>query len=164
VIRSRIISTGSFLPEKVLTNHDLEKIVDTSDEWIIERTGIKERRIASENQAASDLAYEASKVALERAVLKAKDLDLIIAATVTGDMPFPSTACILQDKLGAKKAAAFDINAACSVSFMDSIVLMVSYDQECIKGSLLLAQRCSQKLPTGMIGPPVSSLVMVLVQ
>jgi 3-oxoacyl-[acyl-carrier-protein] synthase-3 len=113
-LRSRIISTGSYLPEKVLTNHDLEKMVDTSDEWIIERTGIKERRIASENQAASDLAHEASKVALERAALKAKDLDLIIAATVTGDMPFPSTACILQDKLGSNKAAAFDINAACS--------------------------------------------------
>jgi len=114
VLRSRIISTGSYLPEKVITNHDIEQMVDTSDEWITERTGIKERRIAHENQAASDLAYEASKVALERAVLKAKDLDLIIAATVTGDMPFPSTACILQDKLGAKKAAAFDINAACS--------------------------------------------------
>ncbi|MFH0932881.1 MAG: beta-ketoacyl-ACP synthase III [Nitrospirota bacterium] len=114
MIRSRIISTGSYLPEKVLTNHDLEQMVDTSDEWITERTGIRERRIASENQAASDLAYEASKVALERAALKAEDLDLIIAATVTGDMPFPSTACILQDKLGAKKAAAFDINAACS--------------------------------------------------
>jgi 3-oxoacyl-[acyl-carrier-protein] synthase-3 len=113
-LRSRIISTGSYLPERVLTNADLEKTVDTSDEWITERTGIKERRIANGNQAASDLAYEASKVALERAVLKAKDIDLIIVATVTGDMPFPSTACILQNKLGAKKAAAFDINAACS--------------------------------------------------
>jgi 3-oxoacyl-[acyl-carrier-protein] synthase-3 len=113
-LRSRIISTGSYLPERVLTNADLEKTVDTSDEWITERTGIKERRIANGNQAASDLAYEASKVALERAALKAKDIDLIIAATVTGDMPFPSTACILQDKLSAKKAAAFDINAACS--------------------------------------------------
>lgn len=113
-MRSRIISTGSYLPERVLTNADLEKTVDTSDEWITERTGIKERRIANGNQAASDLAYEASKVALERAALKAKDIDLIIAATVTGDMPFPSTACILQDKLSAKKAAAFDINAACS--------------------------------------------------
>jgi len=113
-LRSRIISTGSYLPERVLTNADLEKTVDTSDEWITERTGIKERRIAHENQAASDLAYEASKVALERATLEANDIDLIIAATVTGDMPFPSTACILQDKLSAKKAAAFDINAACS--------------------------------------------------
>ena len=114
MIRSKIISTGSYLPERILTNFDLEKIVDTSDEWITERTGIKERRIASENQAASDLAYEASRLALERASLKAEDIDLLIAATVTGDMPFPSTACILQHRLGAKNAAAFDINAACS--------------------------------------------------
>jgi 3-oxoacyl-[acyl-carrier-protein] synthase III len=114
LIRSKIISTGSYLPEKILTNFDLEKIVDTSDEWITERTGIKERRIASENQAASDLAYEASRLALEKASLKAEDIDLLIAATVTGDMPFPSTACIIQHRLGAKNAAAFDINAACS--------------------------------------------------
>jgi len=114
LIRSKIISTGSYLPERILTNFDLEKIVDTSDEWITERTGIKERRIASENQAASDLAYEASRSALEKASLKAEDIDLLIAATVTGDMPFPSTACILQHRLGAKNAAAFDINAACS--------------------------------------------------
>ena len=112
--RSRIISTGSYLPEKVLTNFDLEKMVDTSDEWIIERTGIRERRIAGESQAASDLAYEASKVAMESGGLKADDIDLIIVATVTGDMPFPSTACMLQDKLGAKNAVGFDINAACS--------------------------------------------------
>jgi 3-oxoacyl-[acyl-carrier-protein] synthase III len=89
-------------------------MVDTSDEWITERTGIRERRIADENQAASDLAYEASKTAIERAGLKAEDIDLIIVATVTGDMPFPSTACFLQNKLGALNAAAFDINAACS--------------------------------------------------
>ena len=89
-------------------------MVDTSDEWITERTGIKERRIADESQAASDLAYEASKAALERAGLKADDIDLIIVATVTGDMPFPSTACILQDKLGAVNAVGFDINATCS--------------------------------------------------
>jgi 3-oxoacyl-[acyl-carrier-protein] synthase-3 len=112
--RSRIISTGSYLPEKTLTNLDLEKMVETSDQWITERTGIKERRIVNGNQAASDLAYEASKVAIERAGRKAEDIDLIIAATITGDMPFPSTACILQDKLGAKNAAAFDVNAACS--------------------------------------------------
>jgi 3-oxoacyl-[acyl-carrier-protein] synthase-3 len=114
LLRSRIISTGSYLPQKVLTNYDLEKMVDTSDEWITERTGIKERRIADDSQAASDLAYEASKIALERAGLKADDIDLIIVATVTGDMPFPSTACILQDKLGAVKAVGFDINATCS--------------------------------------------------
>ncbi len=112
--KTSIVSTGSYLPEKVLTNFDLEKMVETSDQWITERTGIKERRIANENQTASDLAYEASKTALGRADLNAEDIDLIITATVTGDMPFPSTACILQDKLGAKKAAAFDINAACS--------------------------------------------------
>jgi 3-oxoacyl-[acyl-carrier-protein] synthase-3 len=112
--RSRIISTGSYLPEKVLTNLDLEKMVETSDQWITERTGIKERRIINGNQAASDLAYQASKMAIERAGRKAEDIDLIIAATITGDMPFPSTACILQDKLGAKNAAAFDVNAACS--------------------------------------------------
>ncbi len=114
MIRSKIISTGSYLPEKILTNFDLEKIVDTSDKWITERTGIKERRIASKNQAASDLAYEASRLTLEKASLKAEDIDLLIVATVTGDMPFPSTACILQHRLGAKNAAAFDINAACS--------------------------------------------------
>ena len=92
----------------------MEKMLDTSDEWITERTGIKERRIADKTQTASDLAYEASKVAIERAGLKADDIDLIIVATVTGDMPFPSTACVLQDKLGAVNAVGFDINAACS--------------------------------------------------
>ena len=112
--RSRIVSTGSYLPERILSNLDLEEMVDTSDEWITERTGIKERRIAAEDQAASDLAYEASKAALERAGLKADSIDLIIVATVTGDMPFPSTACFLQDKLGAVNAVGFDINAACS--------------------------------------------------
>ena len=89
-------------------------MVDTSDEWITERTGIKERRIAAENQAASGLAFEASKTALERAGLRADSIDLIVVATVTGDMPFPSTACFLQDKLEASNAAAFDVNAACS--------------------------------------------------
>jgi 3-oxoacyl-[acyl-carrier-protein] synthase-3 len=114
VLKSKIISTGSYLPEKVLTNADLEKMVATSDKWISERTGIKERRIADADQATSDLAYEASKSALNKAGLKPKDIDLIIVATVSGDMPFPSTACILQNKLGAKNAAAFDVNAACS--------------------------------------------------
>lgn len=114
MLRSKIISTGAYLPEKVLTNTDLEKMVDTSDKWIRERTGIRERRIANNNEAASDLAYEASKIAIDRAGLKPKDIDIIIVATVSGDMPFPSTACILQYKLGAKNSAAFDINAACS--------------------------------------------------
>ncbi len=114
MLRGRIIATGSYVPENVITNQDLEKIVETSDDWITERTGIKERRIVDGNQATSDLAFEAASIALKRAHLKSKDIDLIIVATITPDMPFPSTACILQDRLGAKNAAAFDVNAACS--------------------------------------------------
>jgi 3-oxoacyl-[acyl-carrier-protein] synthase-3 len=114
LLRSRIVSTGRYLPEKILTNSDLEKMVDTSDDWITERTGIKERRVAGESQAASDLALEASKIALAEARVDPEEIDVIIVATITGDMIFPSTACILQDKLGAKRAVGFDINAACS--------------------------------------------------
>jgi 3-oxoacyl-[acyl-carrier-protein] synthase-3 len=114
LLRAKIVSTGLYVPDKILFNHELEKIVDTSDDWIIERTGIKERRIAAPEQAASDLALEASRAALSDAGVKPRNIDLIIVATVTPDMPFPSTACILQEKLGAKNAAAFDINAVCS--------------------------------------------------
>uniref|UniRef100_A0A7C4AKG9 Beta-ketoacyl-[acyl-carrier-protein] synthase III n=1 Tax=Thermodesulfovibrio aggregans TaxID=86166 RepID=A0A7C4AKG9_9BACT len=113
-MKARIISTGSYVPEKVLTNFDLEKMVETSDEWITERTGIKERRIASPEQATSDLAYEASVKALKNAGLNAEDIDLIIVATISPDMLTPSAACILQMKLGAVNAIAFDINAACT--------------------------------------------------
>jgi 3-oxoacyl-[acyl-carrier-protein] synthase-3 len=109
-----IKSTGSYVPEKVLTNADLEKIVDTTDEWIIARTGIKTRRIAAKHEATSDLAYEASKIALERAELEPKDIDLILVGTITPDMFFPSTGCFLQERLGAKNATAMDISAACS--------------------------------------------------
>lgn len=116
-----ILSTGSYTPERILTNADLEKMVETSDEWIVTRTGIRERRIASEEQASSDLAYEAAVKALEKARISAEDLDMIIVATVTPDMMFPSTACILQDKLGAKKAAALDVSAACT-GFLYAIV------------------------------------------
>lgn len=137
MLRSRIISTGSYLPQKVLTNYDLEKMVDTSDEWITERTGVKERRIADDSQAASDLAYEASKIALERAGLKANDIDLIIVATVTGDMPFPSTACILQDKLGAVNAVGFDINATCS-GFLYSLYIADSLIKSRMHKSVLV--------------------------
>ncbi len=114
MIKTRIVSTGSYLPENRLTNFDLEKIVDTSAEWIVERTGIHERRIGTKDEAASDLAYEASKIALKKAGLKAKDLDMIICATVSGDLPFPSTACLLQNRLDAVNAASFDVSAACS--------------------------------------------------
>jgi 3-oxoacyl-[acyl-carrier-protein] synthase-3 len=114
LLRAKVLATGAYAPRKVLTNRDLERMVDTSDEWITERTGIKERRIASEKEATSDLAYEASRDALKRAGLKPKHLDLIIVATVTPDMPLPATACLLQDRLGVKGIAAFDLNAACS--------------------------------------------------
>ncbi|WP_410769300.1 beta-ketoacyl-ACP synthase III [Fontibacillus sp. BL9] len=109
-----IVGFGKYVPEKVLTNADLEKMVETNDEWIVSRTGIRERHIAAPEQATSDLAYEAAVRALKSAGLAAEDLELIIVATVTPDTTFPSTACILQDKLGAKKAAAFDLSAACS--------------------------------------------------
>lgn len=102
------------MPERVLTNFDLEKMVDTSDEWIVTRTGIHERRIASVEETASDFAVTAARGALERAGLEPRDLDGIILGTVTGDMPFPATSCLVQDRLGATRAAAFDLNAACS--------------------------------------------------
>lgn len=111
---AKIIGTGSYLPPKVLTNADLEKLVDTSDEWILTRTGIVERRIASEEEATSDLALPAAQAALEAAGLDPADLDMILVATITPDMPFPSTACVLQDRLGARRAGAMDISAACS--------------------------------------------------
>ena len=113
-IKAGFLGTGSYLPEKEVTNFDLEKIVDTTDEWIQTRTGIKSRRFADENTATSDLAYQAAIKALEDAGIKAEDLNTIIVATITPDMSFPSTACILQDKLGAVNASAFDISAACS--------------------------------------------------
>lgn len=113
-VSAGIISTGSFLPEKVLRNEDLEKMVETSSEWICSRTGIQERRIAKKDESASDLAVQAAERALERSGLSADQLDLIIVATITPDMFFPSTACIVQDRIGARKAAAFDISAACT--------------------------------------------------
>lgn len=110
----RFLGTGSYAPDRVLTNLDLEKLVDTSDEWIQSRTGIRERRIADPDVATSDIAYEASLKALESSGVGARDLDGIIVGTVTPDYLFPSTACILQSRLGAKKAFAFDLLAGCS--------------------------------------------------
>lgn len=112
--RSRVAGTGSYLPERRLTNADLEKMVETSDSWITERTGIRARHIAAEGQYTSDLALEASKRALEMANLQAQDLDMIIFATVTPDQPFPSASCILQTKLGCKSIPCFDLSAACT--------------------------------------------------
>ena len=111
---SRVIGTGSYLPEKILTNRDLEQMVDTSDEWIRSRTGIAQRHIATDDQMASDLALNASREAMKAAKVDAGEIDLIIVATTTPDVIFPSTACILQDKLGVKDCAAFDVQAVCS--------------------------------------------------
>jgi 3-oxoacyl-[acyl-carrier-protein] synthase-3 len=111
---SRIAGTGSYLPEKILTNADLEKMVDTTDEWIVTRTGIRQRHIAAESEFTSDLAVEAAKRAITAADIDAGDVDLIIVATTTPDRVFPSTACLVQDKLGISSCPAFDIQAVCS--------------------------------------------------
>jgi 3-oxoacyl-[acyl-carrier-protein] synthase-3 len=113
-IYSRIAGTGSYLPEKVLTNDDLAKFVDTSDEWITSRTGIRERHVAAEGETTGDLAYHASVRALEAAGVEASELDLIVLGTTTPDLIFPSTACLIQHRLGANGCPAFDVNAACS--------------------------------------------------
>lgn len=113
-LRAKLLGGGYYVPDKVLTNADLEKMVDTSDEWIVRRTGIKERRIAPENMYTSDMALIAAQRALENAGVAASELDLILTATCTPDMFTPSVACILQARLGAKNAAAFDINSACA--------------------------------------------------
>ncbi len=145
MIRSKILGTGSFAPEMVLTNHDLEKMVDTDDDWIVERTGIRERRIADKDVASSDLAFEAAKRALKMAGLKASQLDLIIVATVTPDMLFPATACILQAKLGAKNAIAFDISAACSgfifaLATADNFIKTGAYKNALVVGTETLSK------------------------
>ena len=113
-VYARIVGTGSYLPEKLVSNKDLEKIVDTTDEWIVTRTGIRERHYAADDQNASDLALIAVQRAIATAGIAANEIDLIIVATSTPDMVFPSTACILQDKLGIKHAIAFDIQAVCA--------------------------------------------------
>jgi 3-oxoacyl-[acyl-carrier-protein] synthase-3 len=109
-----ITGVGSYVPEKILTNADLEKLVDTSDEWITTRTGIKERHMAAKDEFTSDMAAKAAQRAMKMAGVTAGEIDLIIVATITPDMPFPATACFVQQKIGAKRAAAFDLEAACS--------------------------------------------------
>ncbi len=112
-MRSRIVGTGAYVPDRVLTNADLERIVATSDAWILERTGIRERRIAAPGQACSDLGTRAARQALAAAGIQPADLDMILVATCTGDQPLPSTACLIQAQLGARRAAACDLSAAC---------------------------------------------------
>ncbi|MCW9049889.1 MAG: ketoacyl-ACP synthase III [Deltaproteobacteria bacterium] len=113
-MKSKIIGTGSYLPEKVMTNYDLEKLVDTSHDWIVTRTGIEERRIVAEDQCTSDMATIAAQRAMDKAGVKAEEIDLIVLGTITGDYPWPATACIVQANIGAKNAYAYDVSAACS--------------------------------------------------
>mgnify|MGYP001310463232 CR=1 FL=1 len=113
-IFSKILSTGSYLPEKILTNHDIEKIVDTSHDWIVERTGIEQRHIASDDESSVDMAYGASVRALKSASLNPEDIDMIVLATTTPERKFPSTAVLLQNKLKINQGFAFDVNAACT--------------------------------------------------
>lgn len=120
-MRAGIVGIGRYLPEKVVTNFDLEKVMDTSDEWIRTRTGIEERRIAADDVNTSDMAFFAAEKAISDAGIRAEDLDLILVATVTPDTPFPSVACKIQERLGAHKAAAMDVSAACA-GFMYGIV------------------------------------------
>lgn len=132
-----IIGTGSFVPDNIVTNKDLEKIVDTSDEWIVTRTGIKERRIADAAMATSDMATLAAKKALDNAGLSAKDIDLIIVATITPDNNMPSTACIVQHNIGAVNAAAFDLSAACS-GFIYGLITANQFIASCIYKNILV--------------------------
>ncbi len=138
MIKARITGVGSYAPRKVVTNYDLEKVLDTTDDWITERTGIKQRHIADKSENTSDLAYEASLRALKMAKLLPQELDMIIVATTTPDMIMPNTGCLLQNKLGAKKAAAFDIYAACS-GFVYGLSLASAYiKSEMCKNILLV--------------------------
>lgn len=114
LLSASIIGTGAYVPERILSNAELEKLVETNNEWIVSRTGIRERRIAATDQSTSDMAAEAAKAALLNAGITAEDLGMIIVATVTPDMFFPSTACFVQTKIGAKNAVCFDVSAACS--------------------------------------------------
>lgn len=140
-----IAGVGSYVPEKIVTNDDLSKILDTSDEWIRTRTGICERRIADKNIATSDLCTEAVKKALKDANMSSKDVDLIIVATVTPDMAFPSTACIVQKNIGADKASAFDISVGCSgflygLAVGSNFISTGAYDTVLVVGAEVLSR------------------------
>jgi 3-oxoacyl-[acyl-carrier-protein] synthase-3 len=137
---AKIVGTGSYLPERVVTNRDLEARIDTSDEWIVSRTGIEARHVAAEGEMTSDLALHAARRALEAAGVGADELELIVVATTTPDMVFPSTACLLQAKLGARQCAAFDVQAVCTgfvyaLSIADRFVATGMYRTALVVGS-----------------------------
>jgi 3-oxoacyl-(acyl-carrier-protein) synthase III len=145
MIYSSFLSVGAYAPENIVTNDDLSKIMDTSDEWISTRTGIKERRI-SKNEDCSDLAYKAGKNALDKSGLTAEDIDLIIVATVSPDMFFPSVSCIVQDKIGAVNATCFDLNAACSGFVYGCIVASSMIKTGEYKNALVIGSEVLSKL------------------
>jgi 3-oxoacyl-[acyl-carrier-protein] synthase-3 len=135
-----VSGVGSYVPEKILTNADLEKLVETSDEWITSRTGIKERRMAAADEFTSDMAAKAAVRAMEQAGVTGEQIDLIIVATITPDMPFPSTACLVQRKIGARRAAAFDLEAACSgfiygLEIAQQFIMSRTYDTVLVIGA-----------------------------
>ncbi len=143
--KAMITGLGYAVPEKVLTNADLEKIVDTTDKWIRSRTGMEERHIGDDSMSTSDLCTEAAKKAMKEAGVKAKDIDIIIVATVTGDTPFPSAACYVQKNLGAENAAAFDISAACSgflygLSMANNLITNQTYKNILVIGGEMLSK------------------------
>jgi 3-oxoacyl-[acyl-carrier-protein] synthase-3 len=143
--RSAILGTGSDLPTRVVTNRDLEKMVDTSDEWITVRTGIKERRVLENGKGNADMAFQAARRALADAGMEAKDLNAIIMGTVTPDYPFPSSACVLEDMLGARNVFSFDVGAACSgflnaLSVADSFIRTGQIDNALVIGSDALSR------------------------
>lgn len=143
--RTIITGTGSCLPDRVLTNFDLEKMVDTTDQWIVERTGISERRIGADGEVTSDIGLRAARAAMEAAGVGPEEIDLIIFATITPDQPMPATACLLQAKLGAKRAAAFDISAACSgfvygLSIADGMIRAGSARRVLLVGAEMLSR------------------------
>jgi len=131
-------SIGAYVPSKVLSNADLEKMVDTSDEWILKRTGISERRIAAADETTSDMAAKASKLAIERAGLESSDIDLVVCATVTPDyFNMPATSCLISDKLGIKNVQAFDISAACS-GFVYALTVAKAFVESGMKKNVLI--------------------------
>jgi 3-oxoacyl-[acyl-carrier-protein] synthase-3 len=138
VTRARIIGTGSYAPEKVLTNDDLAKLVETSDEWIVERTGIRQRHIAAEGEVTSDMALKASVRALELAQTRPEELDIIVVGTISPDMPMPACAAFLAHKLGAKKAFAFDVSAACAGSLFGMSIAAQYIQTGAVKRALVV--------------------------
>ena len=142
-----ILSLGMAVPDRIVTNHDMEKIVETSDEWIVTRTGIRERRVADELTATSDLAAEAGRIAIKNAGLSSRDIDMIILATATPDYPFPAAACTVQELLDAENAAAFDISAACSgflygITLAKGMINAGEYEKVLLIGAETLTKIC----------------------